>query len=71
MPRLPSSKKIIQVLEKHGFYFISQKGSHAKYIKVKQGVSIIVIVPANQKEIPQGTFHSIIRQSKLSKEDFP
>lgn len=29
-----------------------------------------VIIPDNRKEIPQGTFRSILRQSGLSQEDF-
>jgi len=70
MPRLFSSKHIIRVLEEHGFYFISQKGSHVKYAKTLRGASTIVIVPANRREIPQGTFHSIMRQACLKKKDF-
>ncbi len=69
MPVLHSSKQIIRVLEKHGFYFVSQRGSHAKYryedIQVRT-----VIVPASKKTIPHGTFRSIVRQSGLSRVDF-
>jgi predicted RNA binding protein YcfA (HicA-like mRNA interferase family) len=68
MPRLHSSRKIIKTLKENGFDTISQKGSHIKLVsKLKK---LVVIVPANKKEIPMGTFHSILRQSKLSKEDF-
>ena len=66
MTKLPSSQEIIQVLLRHGFKFISQRGSHQKY---KKG-SRIVIVPAPRKQIPMGTFRSIIRQSGLNKADF-
>lgn len=69
MPKLLSSKAIIKALERKGFDFISQKGSHIKYRK-DGDVVLTVIVPANKKEIPYGTFMSIIRQAKLSKEDF-
>ncbi|MBI1974545.1 MAG: type II toxin-antitoxin system HicA family toxin [Candidatus Zambryskibacteria bacterium] len=68
MPKLYSSKRIIKVLGKNGFVVISQKGSHLKLFS-KSG-RLVVIVPANKKEIPVGTFYSILRQSKLSKEDF-
>jgi predicted RNA binding protein YcfA (HicA-like mRNA interferase family) len=61
MPKLPSSKIIIKILEKNGFIFISQKGSHVKYRKG----SLTVIVPMAKKEIPIGTFRSIVRQSGL------
>lgn len=69
MPRLYSSLYIIRILEKNGFYFVSQKGSHAKYRKGTKEV-LTVIVPNSKKEIPMGTFSSILRQSKLSREDF-
>lgn len=61
MPKLLSSKEIVKVLERYGFVFISQSGSHAKY---RSGVHT-AIVPAGKKEIPLGTFNSIIRQSGL------
>lgn len=70
MPRLHSSQKIVKVLKKHGFFFVSQKGSHAKFRKEKDKETLTVIVPMSKREIPMGTFSSILRQSKLSKEDF-
>jgi len=69
MPKLYSSRHIIRVLEKHGFIFISQRGRHAKYRKVSQP-TLTAIIPAARKEIPEGTFRSILRQSKLDKKDF-
>lgn len=69
MPKLYSSKHIIKVLQKNGFYFISQRGSHAKFRK--EGYpTLTVIVPASKKEIPFGTFRSILRQSNLGDIDF-
>ncbi|KKU57219.1 MAG: hypothetical protein UX81_C0042G0010 [Parcubacteria group bacterium GW2011_GWA2_47_12] len=62
MPKLHSSVEVIRVLERNGFVFISQRGSHMKY-----GCNgRTVIVPANRREIPIGTFRSIVRQSGLS-----
>jgi predicted RNA binding protein YcfA (HicA-like mRNA interferase family) len=66
MTKLPSSQKIVSNLLKNGFSFISQKGSHQKYRKGDK----TVIVPASRKEIPIGTFRSIIRQSGLDPELF-
>ena len=66
MSNLPSSKIIINTLLKSGFNFVSQKGSHRKY--QKKGKT--VIVPHPRKDIPLGTFRSIVRQSGLSHEDF-
>lgn len=69
MPKLYSSRKIIKVLEKNKFVYISQKGSHVKYRKSGRLV-LTVIVPANRREIPSGTFRSILRQSQLEEIDF-
>ena len=66
MHRLLSSKEIIRIIEQNGFAFVSQKGSHKKFKKEKR----VVIVPDPKKEIPRGTFASIVRQSGIDKEDF-
>ena len=70
MPKLHSSAHICKILEQHDFRFISQKGSHAKYKKSTDIISLVVIIPINKKEIPMGTFHSILRQSHLDKSAF-
>ena len=69
MPKLYSSKYIVKVLEKKGFFYVAQKGSHAKYRKNSKPI-LTVIVPADRKEIPYGTFHSILRQANLTENDF-
>lgn len=66
MPDLYSSKHIIKILKERGFSFVSQKGSHKKFRKGKY----VVIIPDPKKEIPMGTFYSILRQSNLNKKDF-
>lgn len=70
MPKLYLPKQIIKILEKRGFIFISQKGSHVKYRKKTKKETLTVIIPVHSKEIPMGTFKSILRQSKLREEDF-
>jgi predicted RNA binding protein YcfA (HicA-like mRNA interferase family) len=59
----------MKVLAAHGFVIISQKGSHIKLRKSGEP-TLTAIVPANRKEIPVGTFHSILRQSSLTEGDF-
>jgi predicted RNA binding protein YcfA (HicA-like mRNA interferase family) len=66
MSKLLSSAQIIKTLLNFGFKFVSQRGSHQKY---KKG-QFIVIVPSPRKEIPIGTFRSIVRQSGLTIDDF-
>jgi len=69
MPKLYSSNQIIKVLRSKGFVSVSQKGSHIKFRKSSQPV-LTAIIPANRKEIPFGTFRSILRQANLSEDDF-
>ena len=47
MLRLHSSNDILKVLAQHGFYFVSQNGSHIKYRKTGNP-RLTVIVPANR-----------------------
>ena len=67
MPKRLGSAEIIGVLQQHGFLFVSQKGSHAKY---KNAAGRIAIVPHPKKELPIGTARSIIRQAGLTPQDF-
>ena len=69
MPKLYSSDYIVRVLQRKGFVYVSQKGSHVKFKNISFP-TLIVIVPANRKEVPMGTFKSILRQSNLTEEDF-
>lgn len=67
MPKLYSSKEIESVFKKLEFHFYSQKGSHGKF-KHKDGR--FVILPMNKKEIPTGTFRSILKQANISLQEF-
>jgi predicted RNA binding protein YcfA (HicA-like mRNA interferase family) len=67
MPKLYSSKEIESVLKHFGFQFLYQKGSHGKY-KNKGGR--VAILPMNKKEIPLGTWRSILKQMGISSEEF-
>ena len=69
MPKPYSLKLVIKTLEKNGFVFVSQSGSHAKYRK-KGRPTRDVIVPIHGKEILYGTFRSILRQANLDEKDF-
>lgn len=58
-------KEIIKTLEKFGFKFISQKGSHMKY----GNGSKIVIIP-NHDEVAKGTLKSILTMAGIELDDF-
>lgn len=57
------------VLQKKGFFFISQKGSHAKFRKIGNPTRTVIVKMA-KKEIPHGTFQSILLLSGLKESDF-
>jgi len=69
MPRPIKLKLVIKVLEEMGFFFVTQKGSHAKYRKLGDPVRNVTI-KTSKKEIPYGTFQSILIQSRLNKSNF-
>jgi len=64
-----SGKDICEILMKHGFVQVRQRGSHIIMQKQIKDSTTTVPVP-NHKEIRMGTLRSIIRQSKLSKTEF-
>jgi predicted RNA binding protein YcfA (HicA-like mRNA interferase family) len=70
VPKLYSSQQIVKTLEREGFVFVSQRGSHAKYRKIGSSIISTVIIPAGRKQIPRGTFRSILRQSGLDESAF-
>ncbi len=69
MPRPIQLKIIIKVLREKGFFFVSQKGSHAKFRKTGSQTRTVILKMA-KKEVPHGTFQSILFQSGLDESDF-
>lgn len=63
-PVLPPSK-VIKTLEKFGFRYVSQKGSHMKYAKN----GYIVIIPYHD-EVAKGTLKSILTMAHIDLADF-
>ena len=57
-----SSKKLIKKLEEAGFELHRVKGSHHIY-KHKNGKR--TVVPHPKKDLPKGTFNSILKQAGL------
>ncbi len=64
-----SSDEVIKFLSKRGFLVVRQRGSHISLHKKENNNTILVVVP-RRKEIKKGTLLSILRQAKISKEDF-
>ena len=65
MPKLPSisGEKLVKLLVKSGFVFISQKGSHIKLRRDR----VVVVIP-NHKEIRKGTLSNILKLTSLNLE---
>ncbi|MDL2288465.1 type II toxin-antitoxin system HicA family toxin [Oscillospiraceae bacterium OttesenSCG-928-F05] len=58
-------EEIIRALQKAGFVFKSQRGSHIKYVRENR----IVIIPKHS-EVAKGTLKSILIQAGMELEDF-
>ena len=58
-------RQMIKVLERSGFTFIRQKGSHRLYRKGE----LRVTVPYHNKDIKPGTLRNILKQSNLTEEN--
>ncbi|MBU0978300.1 MAG: type II toxin-antitoxin system HicA family toxin [Patescibacteria group bacterium] len=69
MPKPIPLKRVLKVLQSEGFFFVKQRGSHAKYRKVGEPTRNVT-VKTTKKEIPHGTFQSILLQSGLKESDF-
>jgi predicted RNA binding protein YcfA (HicA-like mRNA interferase family) len=63
-----SGKEVCKILSLNGFTMIHQRGSHI-IMQKKTGDSTITVPVPNHKEIKIGTLHSIIRQSKILREN--
>jgi predicted RNA binding protein YcfA (HicA-like mRNA interferase family) len=61
------SSEIIKILEKKGFILSRIKGSHHIYFNTKSGKR--VIVPLHKKDLPKGTFYTILKQAGISRKD--
>lgn len=63
-----ASEKLIKVLEKTGFVMARQKGSHV-FLKHPDGRATVVPVHKGE-EIGRGLLRKIIKDAKLTREEF-
>jgi len=71
MSKLPAltAEKLIKVLEKDGFVFIRQKGSHRFYEKRLDGERVVIPVPVQSgRELKKGTLHHILKKAQISRD---
>jgi predicted RNA binding protein YcfA (HicA-like mRNA interferase family) len=71
MPKLPhlSGLEIIRILERMGFTQARQRGSHVVMKKSTPEGNVGCVVPLHG-EVAIGTLHSILRQAKVSPDEF-
>jgi predicted RNA binding protein YcfA (HicA-like mRNA interferase family) len=55
-------KEMVRLLEKNGFCFVRQRGSHA--IFKKPGCKLI-IVPIHNRDIPKGTLVQMLKDADI------
>jgi len=68
LPRL-SGHELIKILAQFGFQKIRQKGSHVMLMKDTRQGKIGCVVPLHD-ELEKGTLLGILRQAKISREEF-
>ena len=55
--------KLIKLLQKNGFVFTRQNGSHAIFRNEEKQRK--VVVPIHSKDIPKGTLHAILKDAGI------
>ena len=68
-PALKSSE-VVKRLMRFGFVFLSQKGSHAKYVKKTVGLPTKTVIIPMHDEISKWTLRNILLQAGLTVEEF-
>lgn len=61
-------KRLIEILEQHGFIFKRSKGSHHLYYNAVTNKTVIVPVHGG-KDMKKGTLLAVIKQAGLDKND--
>ena len=71
MPKLPvvSGRETIRALEKAGFVFRRQEGSHVTMVNSARGRRATIPVHGGQ-DLPPATLRNVLRQAELSVEEF-
>lgn len=63
-----SPKKLISLLEKKGFELKRVTNSHHVYFHKELRKTVVVPIHGN-KDIPKGTFYSILKQAGITKDE--
>ena len=71
MPALPTLKdrEVLQALLKGDFYIHHQRGSHVRLFHLSRP-ALGVTVPIHNKDLPEKTLRTILKQADLTEEEF-
>lgn len=71
MTRLPraSGRNVVRALEHAGFAVSHIRGSHY-YLRRPDGTGLVVVPVHANRDLPDGTMHSVLRQFGLTAEQF-
>jgi predicted RNA binding protein YcfA (HicA-like mRNA interferase family) len=67
--RVLSGREVAEILKRHGFQIVRQRGSHMVLQRIEGESTTTVPVP-DHREIKPGTLRSIIRQSGVARTEF-
>ncbi len=62
-----SPKRLIKLLENHGFVFKRAKGSHQLYYNPITNITVTVPIHGG-KDLKKGTFLAILKQARIDKD---
>jgi predicted RNA binding protein YcfA (HicA-like mRNA interferase family) len=70
MPKLPPTRPddLVRIATKLGFVWDRQKGSHAVYLRQKDGRR--VVIPMHKGDLKTGTLRGIVADMGISVEEF-
>jgi len=69
MPEFPtiSTKKLVKIIEKKGFFLKRQKGSHAFYYNPNTKKS--TVIPMHNRDVPKGILRKILHDVGISSDE--
>lgn len=68
MPKIYTPKQVLTKFKKLGFIEDRQSGSHK--ILYHPETQARAVIPFHVKELPKGTFSSILKESKITRDEF-
>lgn len=68
MPKIYTPKQVLVKFKKLGFVEDRQSGSHK--ILYHPETQARAVIPFHVKELPKGTFVSILKESKITRDEF-